>query len=242
MKHLEILELMTGSKTWPVTGVFGENAWPRTRPHDGTDFATSTGTPLRVPADAEIVFEKYGVKQASTTSFGHDYGNYTGFYIAEWDVTLYVAHTQYGKSVVNVGDKLAKGDLITLAGNTGLSTGPHTHIGIAPGKHKTLQSARDNAIDFEKYEVNSSNLYINLTGAAYAFYDKNLDANKMRRGNHKGELFPDRFGGLSYTATFVEGTKNVYLIETRDFGVVRIADVPGRSTVTKKPLYDLKGK
>lgn len=147
----QIIKMMTGSDAWRVTGVFGEMAPPRTRPHDGTDYAVDSGTKLVVPADAVVTSELYGVTYSHPSkSNGQDYGNWTMFYVPSWDRTYLYAHTMHGQSMVNIGDKLAAGALVTLSGNTGLSTGPHLHLTVAKGKHTTFSSLSKAAINFEK--------------------------------------------------------------------------------------------
>ena len=60
-------------------------------------------------------------------------------------------------------------------------------------------------------------------------------------GNECKQLLPSKFGGLSYT---IQGytTKNVAIIETRDYGQVQIyigQDVANMYSITDKPLYGL---
>lgn len=146
----EVLRRITGKDTWEVTGVFGEKKKPRKYAHDGTDYALPEGVALRAPENCIVVGEQKGVHQSSsTTSFGFDFGNWVLLYVEEWNRTYLFAHTMYKQSLVNVGQPLKKEQLVTLSGNTGLSTGPHLHLGVAIGKFNTLTAFRQAAINFE---------------------------------------------------------------------------------------------
>jgi murein DD-endopeptidase MepM/ murein hydrolase activator NlpD len=98
--------------------------------HEGLDIATRTGTPVLATA-AGIVREV-----GSDPGYGklvvvdHGYG-YT---------TLYAHNSQIK---VKVGQRLKRGDLVALAGNTGRSSGPHVHYevrfnGVPVNPHKYL--------------------------------------------------------------------------------------------------------
>jgi murein DD-endopeptidase MepM/ murein hydrolase activator NlpD len=122
---------------WPVKGwitsSFGVRRDPfdgRRRMHEGLDIATRTGTPVLATA-AGIVREV-----GSDPGYGklvvvdHGYG-YT---------TLYAHNSQIK---VKVGQRLKRGDLVALAGNTGRSSGPHVHYevrfnGVPVNPHKYL--------------------------------------------------------------------------------------------------------
>lgn len=89
--------------------------------HYGVDFAASTGTPVLAAAD--------GVALAAGWHYG--YGNYLLLYHGKTDdgasvVTLY-AHLQE-PSPLAVGMPVKAGDVVGLAGTTGVSTGPHLHF------------------------------------------------------------------------------------------------------------------
>lgn len=85
--------------------------------HDAVDFAMSEGTPLLAVDDGEVLLAGDGL-----------YG-----------ITIIVKHA-WGKSYyghlsqpsVDIGQKVSKGEIIGLSGNTGLSTGPHLHFAILP--------------------------------------------------------------------------------------------------------------
>lgn len=90
----------------PITG--------RLQPHYGTDFAVSTGTHVRSPADGRII-------RRAWHPFG---GNYVVIDHGQGFETRYL-HLQ--RSQVSRGQDVKRGQLIGQTGNTGRSTGPHLH-------------------------------------------------------------------------------------------------------------------
>ncbi len=87
--------------------------------HAGLDYAAPVGTPLRAMSKGTIVFA--GQQGA--------YG--TKVEIRYWDGTVsYFGHMS--KTLVKAGQKVAKGQVVGLSGNTGRSTGPHLHLEIHP--------------------------------------------------------------------------------------------------------------
>ncbi len=85
--------------------------------HQGMDFTAPTGTDVYATGNGTV--ESAGWKQGygNTVVIDHGFG-YT---------TLY-AHLH--KSLVRRGQKVKRGDVIALVGNTGKSTGPHLHYEV----------------------------------------------------------------------------------------------------------------
>ncbi len=109
---------------WPLRGRLNSGFGRRISPwsgvtefHEGVDIAAHVGTPVQAPAPGVVVFA------------GHDptYGN-----------TIVVDHghavkTRFGHLHtigVAVGQRVERGDIIALSGNTGSSTGPHLHYEV----------------------------------------------------------------------------------------------------------------
>lgn len=102
--------------------------WPGDRGgwyHYGTDFGVPVNTPLRASFDGEIVFA--GGDGAS--------GQINGVWANGEGLTVDIKRTdgliaRYGhmnRIDVRVGQQVKAGQVIGLSGNTGFTTGPHTH-------------------------------------------------------------------------------------------------------------------
>lgn len=109
---------------WPargwVTSDFGTRTSPFTNKktmHYGLDIATTTGSPIIAPADGIVSFSGNQEGFGKVLVIDHGYG-FSTFY----------GHCSALKK--KVGDKIKRGDLIALVGNTGTSTGPHLHYEV----------------------------------------------------------------------------------------------------------------
>ncbi|WP_076540048.1 peptidoglycan DD-metalloendopeptidase family protein [Shewanella sp. UCD-KL21] len=90
----------------PVTG--------RVSPHNGTDFATPTGTRVVAPGD--------GVVSMVTNH------RFAGKYIViEHDNNVRTRYLHMSKFLVRKGQRVKRGQVIGLSGSTGRVTGPHLH-------------------------------------------------------------------------------------------------------------------
>lgn len=109
---------------WPVKGeitsFFGKREHPKyghEEFHTGIDLSVSTGTEVRATAEGIVVFSGYQAGNGNIVMLKHGYG-----------FTTIYAHNQ--KNLVNVGQKIKRGDIIALSGSTGTTTGPHLHYEI----------------------------------------------------------------------------------------------------------------
>ncbi|MGE4214817.1 MAG: M23 family metallopeptidase [Anaerotignaceae bacterium] len=97
----------------PITSPFGDMV-DRSSPHIGVDIGVSVGTPVRCTGSGIVIAAKY------SNSYGYmvevDHGN--GYQ------TIYAHNSQ---NTVAEGDYVTQGDIVSLSGNTGDSTGPHLH-------------------------------------------------------------------------------------------------------------------
>lgn len=105
----------TGGLVWPMSGSISQKAWAG---HMAIDIAARKGTPIYV-ADSGFVI------QAGYTTVG--YGNMVVVDHGNGYQTLY-AHMN--KIYVEVGQSVAKGELIGECGATGRATGPHLHFEV----------------------------------------------------------------------------------------------------------------
>ncbi len=85
-----------------------------TRPHRGTDYAASRGTPVYAAGDGRV--SKAGYSKAN--------GNYVFIQHGEQYVTKYL---HLHKRKVKTGQRVSQSQVIGTVGSTGAATGPHLH-------------------------------------------------------------------------------------------------------------------
>jgi len=103
--------------------------------HQGIDISASAGTNVQTTGDGIVAFAGNDKGYGQMIAINHGYGYKT-------------IYAHLSKLMVRQGQKVSRGDVIALSGNTGVSTGPHLH-----------------------YEVQKNNIKVNPT--AYFFNDTN---------------------------------------------------------------------
>lgn len=88
----------------------------RTRPHEGTDFAASPGTPVKASGDGRITYVGRDGGYGKTVRIDH--GN---------EVTTVYSHLRSYKRGLHRGKSVQQGEVIAYVGMSGLATGPHLH-------------------------------------------------------------------------------------------------------------------
>lgn len=125
-KHYDLRTDWAGGFIVPVegktSGSFGNqrvfNGIPKS-PHSGEDIAAPEGTPVKASSDGMVVLS------------GKDYF-YTGnMLIIDHGQGLQTIYAHLQDSLVEVGDKIRKGQVIGHVGQTGRATGPHLHWGAS---------------------------------------------------------------------------------------------------------------
>ena len=104
-----------------ISAVFGIRLDPfsgRPTMHYGIDFTGTIGTPVYVTGDgivleAEYTFNGYGKQILVDHGFGYK-----------------TRYAHLSKIIVKPGDRVKRGEVIGLLGNTGKSTGPHLHYEV----------------------------------------------------------------------------------------------------------------
>lgn len=85
--------------------------------HKGLDIATRKGTPIITPADGVVTFSGEKWLMGNMITIDHGYGMLTRY-------------GHISKLKKNKGDRVKRGEVIALVGNTGRSTGPHLHYEV----------------------------------------------------------------------------------------------------------------
>ncbi|MCK5456966.1 MAG: M23 family metallopeptidase [Melioribacteraceae bacterium] len=108
----------------PTTGNFGDRFGMRRHPiikikrmHNGVDFLPYYNTPVYAPGGGIIEYVGRNGGFGKMVIINHGFGYKTRY-----------AHLN--KYKVKKGQKVKRGDLIGLTGNSGLSTGPHLHYEV----------------------------------------------------------------------------------------------------------------
>lgn len=109
---------------WPVRGWITSRFGLRQSPfweglsfHQGLDIANEEGTSIKAPADGVVIFSGWQGSYGKLIVLDHGYGY----------------STRYGhldRSLVNVGQRVKRGQIIAFLGTTGRSTAPHLHYEI----------------------------------------------------------------------------------------------------------------
>jgi len=108
----------TGSFIRPYYGAISSRYGLRRRGnHTGIDYCGTTGDPIKAADNGVVIFSGWSGGYGKVVKIDHQNGYVT-----------YYAHCS--SLLVNVGDVVAKGDVIAKLGNTGNSTGPHVHFEI----------------------------------------------------------------------------------------------------------------
>ena len=120
----EEMELTASEATavMPVIGTVTSDYGTREHPvysgesfHSGRDIAAAEGDPVYAVLDGEVT----GAGEAEMA------GKYVRLLHADGTETLYC---HCSKLIAREGDKVSRGDIIALVGQTGLATGPHLHF------------------------------------------------------------------------------------------------------------------
>jgi len=115
---------VTGGRSFPLTQGYGATEFARTSGfyrnnfHPGIDLGVPVGTPVTAPLNGRVIYagdagDGYGIKVVVQLDNGY---------------RILIGHL----SQVNVrpGQVVTVGTVLGLSGNTGVSTGPHVHLGV----------------------------------------------------------------------------------------------------------------
>ncbi|MGD1076038.1 MAG: M23 family metallopeptidase, partial [Thermodesulfovibrionales bacterium] len=121
---------MATPRGWPVTGQITSPYGNRENPidgrnefHSGVDISVESGTPVHATADGVVSFSGWNGGSGNLVGLEHGFG-YSTFY----------AHNK--TNLVQVGQRIKRGDIVAYSGSTGNATGPHSHYEIwKDGRH-----------------------------------------------------------------------------------------------------------
>jgi murein DD-endopeptidase MepM/ murein hydrolase activator NlpD len=104
-----------------ITSGFGRrrsiNGAPPTWAHEGTDFRAQAGDPVTSAANGRVVLAQPLEVRGNAVVVDHGWGVLSGYY-------------HLSRIDVAIGQPVLAGEIIGLAGATGLATGPHLHFEV----------------------------------------------------------------------------------------------------------------
>ena len=115
----------------PISSRFGYRFHPihkRRLHHDGVDFSTPRGSKIHAPGNGVVRYTGYHGGYGKKVVIDHGYGYKT-------------VYAHLSKILVRKGQKVVRGEVIALSGNTGISTGPHLHYEVHRNNRKVNPSA-----------------------------------------------------------------------------------------------------
>ena len=110
-----------------VTSEFGYRKDPftgETRGHTGMDLSVPTGTPIRAALSGTVTVSQYN------SSYGY-------YVVVDHGSGLSTLYAHNSKLLVRVGQTVEAGDIVSLSGSTGRSTGPHLHFEVRVNGERT---------------------------------------------------------------------------------------------------------
>ncbi|MCX6755133.1 MAG: peptidoglycan DD-metalloendopeptidase family protein [Candidatus Nomurabacteria bacterium] len=121
-----------GVLSWPLDYIYVTQLFGKTEAgkrlyangtHNGTDFRAPVGTPVKAMADGIIAGTNDTDLQCRGVSFGK-------LILIKYDNGLASTYGHLSLIKVNVGQRVARGEIVGYSGNTGYSTGPHLHLSV----------------------------------------------------------------------------------------------------------------
>lgn len=215
--------------------------------HAGIDLVKSHKAPIGAFVGGKVLYAGFGNKG---TGLG-GYGNVVFIEDSKGSGHLY-AHLD--SVSVKTRQTVKEGQTIGRQGKTGQVTGSHLHYEVrkntSPSYGWTSDKTKStvdptNYIDSFKspYKPSGSSakgkqIYFPPNKGNWKVYPLNK---KPVSGNQKGEINPTKFGGLTYNI-LGEDEPHTYIIQTSDFGKVKVYGHPSTDAVVKNKSSKPKGK
>ncbi|WP_102027995.1 peptidoglycan DD-metalloendopeptidase family protein [Salirhabdus sp. Marseille-P4669] len=222
---------VTSGFGWRTHPIRGGKEW-----HTGIDLVKAHKSPIKAFTSGEVIYAGMG---KSGTGFG-GYGNVVLIKDKNNRGQLY-AHLH--SVAVKKGQKISKGQTIGYQGSTGQSTCSHLHFEVRKKAEDHIPygwraNRKDNCLAPEDYlkgfvedtKARNKHIYFPPGKGNWKVYP--LDKVPVAK-NTKGEINPTKFGGLTYEI-LGEDEPHTYIIQTSDFGKVKVYGHPSTDAVIKE--------
>ena len=110
---------------WPVRGRVTSNFGWRQNPMGGNTQERHIGMDIAVPTGTNIVATGGGIVTRATYA-----GAYGNLVVIDHGMGMETYYAHNSQLLVSVGERVTRGQVIALSGNTGFSTGPHLHYEV----------------------------------------------------------------------------------------------------------------
>ncbi len=120
LKHIPAIQPILNKDLTRIASGFGYRMHPiyrRRIMHQGMDFTAPTGTDIYATGNGTVIHSGWKQGYGKTVVIDHGFGYKTAY-----------AHMH--KLIAEKGQKVNRGDIIGLVGNSGRSTGPHLHYEV----------------------------------------------------------------------------------------------------------------
>ena len=150
---------------------FGSTMGGNFQAHQGVEFNNGDGTPVHAIGDGVVVHAGPAEQGALTVAIKHDRrltvtpGRRPGVSrdttraadpgpMARGDFYLFSVYYHNSKLLVNAGDRVRAGDVISLVGNTGRATNDHLHLEVHASPFDSTRLLVDPAVRYPPYNTN----------------------------------------------------------------------------------------
>ncbi len=115
--------------SYPVVQSYGSKLSHRGSEFYTVDFGMDNGTPVHAARDGTVVALEDSYTRACWSETCAEYANFVEIRHDDGTSAMYF-HLQQRGVLVHLGQRVERGELIALSGNTGYTNAPHLHFGV----------------------------------------------------------------------------------------------------------------
>jgi murein DD-endopeptidase MepM/ murein hydrolase activator NlpD len=132
-----------GTDSVEVSYRFGSTANGTRDPHHGVEFLNAFGTPVLAAADGDVVVAGDD-RKVFYGPYSYFYGNLVVLehHLPGYNLPVFTLYGHLSKVLVQVGQRVQRGQQVGLVGMSGVATGPHLHFEVRYGEN-TYASSRN---------------------------------------------------------------------------------------------------